>query len=115
MKYKLNIQKKSGFNYSIENGILKINETLIEEPTDNTIVEYDITEAETDIGITRCYQENGEVICHLTKFVDDLEPYKSGSGVKSGQPVTFSSKWDLAKLMSAEEVVNGNPQEVIDV
>ena len=43
MKYKLNIRKQSGFNYSVENGTLKINDTLIEEPTDTEIIEYDIT------------------------------------------------------------------------
>jgi len=115
MKYKLSIQKKSGFNYSVENGNLKINDSIIEEPTNTNIIEYDMTEAETSLGITKCYRENEEVICHLTKFVDDLEPYKTYK-IKEGKLSNQKSKWDFTKLMTVEEVINGNPQvEVIDV
>lgn len=117
MKYKLTIRKQSGVEYSVEDGILKINDTLIEEPTNETIVEYDITEEETALGITRCYREEGEVICHLTLFVTDLEPYKSGPGVRAGEAVTYNSKFDFSKLFTAEEVLIGNyvPEVIEDV
>jgi len=116
MKYKLNIQKKDGFDYDVAEGSLRINGILILEPTDPSIIEYDITEAEIALGITRCYREDNEVIINLTKFVPSLEPYKTGSGVRNGVPFTFNSKWDLSRTMTAEEVVNGNPpEEILDV
>ena len=114
MKYKIeNIQEKAEFEYSAEYGILSINGAPIEDPTDESIIEFDIGEEEKALGITRCYRDNDNVICHIIKYVEDLEPYKNYT-FKNGEPSTQKSKWDLSKLMTAEEVINGNIQEVID-
>lgn len=117
MKYKLSIRKQSGFEYSVVDGILKINDTLIEEPIDESIIEYDITEEEIALGITRCYREDGEVICHLTLSVEDLEKYKSGPGVRAGEAVSYNSKFDFSKLFTAADVLTGNyvPEVIEDV
>jgi len=117
MKYKLSIKNQSGFEYSVEDGILIINEIKIEEPTNTDIVEYDIDEETEALGITRCYRTEDEVIVNLTLFVTDLEPYKSGNCVKAGIKYQANSKWDLSKPMTADEVINGNVinQEVLDV
>lgn len=115
MKYKLNIpQVKAGFEYSVVDGVLSINGELIEEPTDLSIVEFDIPQTEMDLGITRCIREGDDVVCYLTLFVASLEPYKNYK-VKDGQDSNQGSQWDFSELMTAEEVVNGNPkQEVVD-
>lgn len=114
MKYKLSIKKQSGYEYAASNGQLKINESYVGEPNDKSIIEYDITESATALGLTRCYRKDDEVICNLTLFVEDLEPYKNYT-FKSGNPSNQVSKWDFSQLMTAEEIINGNIQEVIDV
>lgn len=115
MKYKVSIKKQTGFNYSTEEGLLKINEMLIEEPTDESIIEYNITESAAALGLTRCYRKDGEVICNLTLFVDDLEPYKNYT-FKNGVSSNQKSKWDFSQLMTADEILNGNiKSEVVDV
>lgn len=109
MKYKLNIQKKAGFLYEVENGLLKINGTVIEEPVDTEITAENIKESEKALGVTQYYREGEEAVCQITKYVNDkdFEYYKNYT-IKEGKPSTQTSKWDITKLLTADEVIRGN-------
>lgn len=115
MKYEIRVAKKSGYEYRVEGNNLYVNDEKI---INKTTAPEEVTETQAAQGISRYYLDETEgVVCCLTKYVDNLDPYKSGAGIKDGRKISFSSKWDFSRLMTPDEVINGNPlpaEEVID-
>jgi len=108
MRYKLNLRKGTGFNYSVEDGVLKIGDILIEEPTSTNIVDYELDLEMVSVGITGAKRVDGELIVSLDYYVEDIWPYVSGSFVRNGKKGRQISKWDLTVPMTADEIINGN-------